>query len=175
MIVMNRRKFVQRFALVTAGGAVVGSLTGCPWTTGQTVNEINVILDQAANILVVIEPNAPWLKPFQNAIVALKSAEQQWQGGGSVQILISALNTVEEVLAVVPETASYAPLIAVLVGGIEAVLAALPQAQASAAARMAKPNPYRGKVTMTASAASFKKAWNDACAANPQLAGAKLR
>lgn len=165
---MNRRAFI-----VSAGSAAVLPLAGCPWSKTQIENEINTILDQAANVLVVVEPNAFWLAPFQKAIAALKVAEQQWTAGGTINIIIDALNAVEGVLAVIPTTAPYAALIAVLVGGIEAILNALPQ-RAAVMARVAAPNPYHGQVKIAPNAKAFKTAWNAACDAKPELAGAKL-
>lgn len=122
---MQRRDFVKR---VTAIGVVLIASPAALVMEGCTVNVtalLNTVLDAGEAIIKVAEPNAPWLQSFESALAALEQAEAQWSAGGAVQIVISALNTIEAVLAVIPVTAVYSPLIAVLVAGIEAVLTAL--------------------------------------------------
>ena len=122
---LSRRDF-GRGAIGMLGASALGGaalLEGC--NSGTVINDINVILQQAAAVLAVVEPNAPWVAEFKLAIAALMTAEQQWQTGGAVQIVIDALNAVVAVTAVIPLTAPYAPLIDILVAGIETVIAVL--------------------------------------------------
>ena len=115
-------------------------------------------------------------------MAALKSAEQGWIGGGAVQIVIQALNTLAAVAAVIPFTAVYSPLIDILVAGIDAVLEALPASTSV---------PYKGpEITGTTydhhgrvsihnffgqpSTRVYKDKWNKVVASNPALAAARL-
>jgi hypothetical protein len=180
---INRRQFgkstVALLGFASLGGTVL--LDGC--TGSQVINEINVVLQQAAAVLAVAEPNAPWVAELKNAIAALMTAEQQWQNGGTVQVVIDVLNTIVAITAVIPITAVYSPLIDILVAGIEAVLAALPQSSNVGGIR-AQPsgNPHIGKYAFpkhwyrsTPTASEFKSCWNAAAKANPQLATAVLK
>lgn len=122
---MNRRKFLVKFAQATAAALAVGATTvtieGC---TFNITDAINTVLNSALAILKVAEPGATWAAQLASAIAALQQAETTWQAGGAATIVIDALNTIEAVLAVIPETAAYAPLIDILFAGIEAVMSA---------------------------------------------------
>jgi hypothetical protein len=140
---MQRRDFLKKS---TTAAAVLLASPSVLVVEGCNVNVkalLNTVLDSAQAILRVAAPNEGWITPLQSAIVALEQAEQQWSAGGAVQIVISALNSVQSVLAVIPITAVYSPLIAVLVAGIEAVLVALvPQPAPNPATVNAAHNPY---------------------------------
>ena len=122
---MNRRKFLVKFAQATAAALAVGATTvtieGC---TFNITDAINTVLNSALAILKVAEPGATWAAQLASDIAALQQAETTWQSGGPATIVIDALNTIEAVLAVIPETAAYAPLIDILFAGIEAVMSA---------------------------------------------------
>lgn len=155
---------------------VVLPIQGC--TDSQVVSEINTVLTEATNVLVVVSPNAPWVSQMQAAVTALKTAEASWQSGGAVQNVIDALNTLEAITAVIPLTATYSPLIDVLVAGIEAVLVALPTST-KVSVRAVTPNPHFGRVLIKhrfahSQTKEFKDAWNAAAKANPALAGATI-
>ena len=146
--------------------------TGC--TSSQVVSEVNTVLTEASNVLVVAEPNAPWVPQLQAAITALKTSEASWTSGGAVQDVINALNTVEAITAVIPMTAAYSPLIDVLVAGVEAVLAALPPSTSTAAVK-AVYNPHVGQVKLSGkSAKAFTAQWNATAAAHG-LVGATIQ
>lgn len=166
-----------------------GVTTGC--STASTVNEVNIVLTQATNILAVADPGATWVPKLQAAIGALKTAEASWQAGGAVQDVENALNTIVAITAVIPLTAQYSPLIDVLVAGIEIILANLPGGAAVAVAAaptngvsahvaaQVVSNPHLGRVTikhhfMHNRTNEFKAAWNDAATANG-IAGATIQ
>jgi hypothetical protein len=172
---MNRRSFlISGAALSVVPSGLL--LEGC---TASIVDLINTVLNAAANVLVVAEPGAPWVAQMQQAIVALQQAEQSWQAGGAVAVVIDALNTIEAVCAVIPFTAQYSVLISVLVAGIEAVLALFPaQAVQVSKAKIAVPNPYIGRFTLVHKAFKsrpdeFKTAWNALCTG--PLVGAAIK
>lgn len=156
--------------------AVTLPTTGCNSST--VINEINVVLTEATNVLVVAAPGTTWVPQLQSAITALKAAEQTWQNGGSVQTVINVLNTIVAITSVIPLTAQYSPLIDVLVAGIEAVLAALPPSTAVNAAVFVSPHVGRVHIKhkmFHSRTAEFKDAWNAAAASNPQLVGATIK
>ncbi len=130
---MNRRLFLKA-AAVTGAAATLPAIEGCG--TSEAENAINTVLKEAAAVLAVAVPGAPWLAQLQQAIAALMMAEQQWSNGGPVQIVDDALNAIVAITAVIPPTATYSPLIDVLVAGIEAVLALLPAPVNSVATKL---------------------------------------
>jgi hypothetical protein len=113
---MNRRRF-----LATSAGtvAVLVLPTGCAFSVEGT---INVIISALNGILTYVAGAAPWVADLQAALQALQSAETNWKAGNTPTLIIDALNTVEAVLAVIPFTAVYSPLIDIVVAGIEAII-----------------------------------------------------
>src|ERR1700690_3247925 len=109
---MNRRDFGKTALAVTVAGPALLSIDGCAPST--IVQDLNVVLNEAENVLSVVAADLPWLAEFKAAIAALQSAEAAWQGGSTVQMVIDALNTLVAVTAVIPFTAPYSPLIDVL-------------------------------------------------------------
>jgi hypothetical protein len=93
------------------------------------------------------------------------------------------LNAIVNITAVIPLTEPFAPLIAVLVAGIEIVINLLVPANPAntvVRVRLITPNPYIGRVKITHhiwhnQVGDFKANWNDACAKNPALASAVLK
>lgn len=121
---MQRRSFVRNFAATLALASVTLATTipveGCSFNAEAA---INTVLNSALAIIKVAEPGAPWVPALSNAISALQQAETTWKSGGSSTVVIDALNTLEAVLASIPATATYSPLVDVVVAGIEAVMA----------------------------------------------------
>lgn len=171
------KKFISGVLMFAVMSVSVGFTTGC--TSSSVINEINVSLTQATNILLVADPGSTWVPKLQSAIGALKVAEANWQSGGPVQDVENALNTIVAITAVIPLTAQYSPLIDVLVAGIEIILANLPGGAASAVASaptsgmsdhvavQVVPNPHLGRVTIKhhllhSRVTEFNAAWNDA-------------
>jgi hypothetical protein len=143
---MHRREFLGKSAgatalAVAAGlGIVTVPLEGCAF---NITDAINTVLNSALAIIKVAEPGAPWLTPLANAIQALQQAETKWQAGGASTLVIDALNTIEAVLAVIPATAVYSPLIDILIAGIEAVMAAFGNHSVSTRATVINSPHYR--------------------------------
>ncbi len=162
---MERREFLRKSVVASAVLVVTPSALLMEGCSVDVKALLNTVINAAEAVLKVAQPNAPWLQPLENAILALQQAEQSWTGGSPVQVIISALNTVEAVLAVIPVTAVYSPLIAILVAGIEAVLAAVVP---SPVAVTAVNNPYRGKAKLKGRSmvhpthqGAFKAQWNE--------------
>lgn len=160
---LTRREFGCNTVLAGVALAFVPSLEGC--TGNEVVSLINTVIESALAVIGVATPDASWLGPLTNAVAALKQAETTWVAGGAVTIVEEALGTIEDVLAVIPLTAVYAPLVAVLVAGIDAVLNALPTSAVTSRLR-ASSNPYHGRVALKkphlfqTRVGAYKSQWN---------------
>ena len=170
---MNRRKFLAGLAGATAAAMAVGATTvtleGCTFNVEAA---INTVLSSALAILKVADPNATWTGTLANAIAALQQAETQWQSGGAATIVVDALDTIEEVLAVIPATAAFSPLIDILFAGIEAVMSAFGltvslTAKASAKRSVIVNSPHYGAAKLHGPSfahptwqGSYKAQWN---------------
>lgn len=162
---MNRRLFLTRtskLALVLATAPAILA-TGC---TESVKDLLNTVIDATAGLLKVVEPSASWFGPLQSALTALTASETDWMNGGGVQIIESALATVEAVLGAIPITAVYSPLIAILISGIDALLEKLyPAGKAPVALKV---SVYRGRVALKkphalqSSSSAFRSQWNQA-------------
>ena len=161
------RGFALTSLLLVATLPVAVPTTGC--TSSQVINEINVVLNEATQVLAVADPSAPWLASYKAAVTALQTAEVSWQAGGTVQIVISALNTIASITAVIPVTAVYSQLIDVLVAAIDAVLVLL--VPSGTAALSAAYNPHVGRYQLQnhwyhTPAGNLKANWNSVAKAN---------
>lgn len=164
---MNRRIFLGR-SLATVGTLALASsiplsLTGC---AVDVKGLVNTVIASVEGILRVAAPNAPWATELSAALAVLQQAEAQWTAGGAVTLVEDALNTIVAVVAVVPLTAPYAPLVAILVAGIEAVLNALVPTTGAAAPAARRPNVYSGRVGLQkphvfeTQVGAYRKQWN---------------
>ena len=172
---LSRRSFFSRGAIAVGVLAIAPSLllTGCAVNIKQL---LSTIVSQMQAILKVATPNASWLTDVESALVAVQAGISNWDSTGLLTEIDSALNAALGVLGTIPQTALYAPLVAVLVTGIETVLGLLltpstatnpaqlaPLAQQ--AARVAS-NPYHGKVLLKkphafqTQLAAYKEQWN---------------
>src|ERR1700678_1185449 len=124
---LSRRTFGK--SLMSAFMALVAlsstSLTGCSLTEANVKSLINVLITSIQNILKV-STGAPWASDLSAALAALQTAEAGWTSGSATTLIDDALNTITDVLAVIPLTAVYSPLVDIVVAGIEAVLTVLP-------------------------------------------------
>jgi hypothetical protein len=161
---MNRRKFIVSAAVVASLPVSTLGMTGC---SVNAKDLLNAAIDSALAIVKVADTAAPWLPDLQSAITAVQNAEAAWQSGSASTIVVDALNTLEAVLAVIPATAAFSPLIAILVAGIEAVMSAfnvtLTPVQAAKVAR----NPYKGATNLNKPhflqtyQGAYKSQWNN--------------
>jgi hypothetical protein len=161
---MNRRQLIQRGSLASVALMAPSLfLAGC---SGDTIKGIlNTVLDSAKALLGLLAPNSAFYTDFAAAIAKLEADEAQWTAGGAVTILEEGLTAVQDVLAVIPQTMVFSPLIAILVAGIDAVLNLIPQpAVVAHAARRA--NPYKGQATLLSPhvfqshAGAYRAQWN---------------
>ena len=144
---LNRRLFLK----LSTSGAAIAVLTpmtiletGCAFSV---TGVLNVIENAAQSILNHFGSGSPWATQLSAAITALQQAEANWKSGGAIAIVIDALNTIETVLAVIPLTATYSPLIDLIVSGAESIISYF--APASMAAVKARNNQHYGRVTLT--------------------------
>ena len=146
----GRRAFLKRactLAIIVSLAPESILIAGCSMDKTETIGLINALIQACSNVIAVAVPGEPWIPEMQNAIAALKQAEAGWVGGGPVSVITSVLNTIVIVSSAIPQTAAYAPLIAIIVAGIEAVMAALPPSSQPAptsvsAVPKVTPGPY---------------------------------
>ncbi len=180
---MNRRKFLKTSALagaLTMASPVFVSLEGCDAATLKSY--LNTVLDSAEKILGLSSSTDSWYTELTNAIAALESTETNWNGNTAVAAIISALDTLEAVLAVIPITATFSPLIDLLVTVIETILTTFVSTTQQTAVPKAihLANLHRGRVLLKkphflqSEVGAYKSQWNEIVNANPALAKAKL-
>lgn len=171
----TRRIFLRRLiaatSLAIASGATTVTIAGCSFSVKGV---LNVIISAVQGLLKVI-PASALATSLSNALNALVQAEATWTSGGAPAVIIDALNTLEAVVAVIPFTAVYSPLIDVLVAGIESVINYfVPATSVTATARFN--DPHRGRVQLAqphfleSHQAAIAKQWNDACDATGLVA-----
>ena len=175
---MNRRHFLQSSA--TASIALVAApslLVGC--TSSELEGYLNAALQSAESILGLSSANDPWYADLQAAIAALKATESTWTGATVTAAIESALNALDAVLAVIPFTAAYSPLIDLLTTAIETILNLFVKPTPSVAAK-ATHNPHAGRVPLKAKgflqspAKAYRQQWNDAVVGLQLPASAKI-
>lgn len=119
---IDRRTFLKLSGTGTAV-AVLAPMTvletGCAFSVSGT---LSVIISAVQGILSYVAASEPWAATVGTALAALQQAEATWKSGGAADIVVDALNSLEAVLAVIPLTAVYSPLIDIIVSGIEAVI-----------------------------------------------------
>lgn len=170
----TRRIFLRRLiaatSLAIASGATTVTIAGCSFSVKGV---LNVIISAVQGLLKVI-PASALATSLSNALNALVQAEATWTSGGAPAVIIDALNTLEAVVAVIPFTAAYSPLIDVLVAGVEAVINYFVPATTTVTAKF--DNPHRGRVQLAqphfleSHQAAIAKQWNDACDATGLVA-----
>jgi len=170
---MNRRTFVGRigsFGILALAGGVSVFTGGCVLSAANVKSVINVLITSIQNILKVAT-GAPWAADLSAALAALQAAMQNWAAGGAVTLIDDALNTVVAVLAVIPLTAVFSPLVDIIVSGVEAVLSVLPIAAVSTKLRVAvATNPHHGRIALNkpslfheTPSGAYKHQWNGIC------------
>lgn len=165
---MNRRMFLK-MSSGAAVAVVILPTTGCAFSV---VDTLDTIIEAVSGILSYVGSSEPWAVTLQNALTKLEQVAATWTTGSDAAILIDALNAVEAVLAVIPLTAVYSPLIDLVVAGVEAIINYFakntPAVALKVAARNTRHNPRIGRVTIMAPHAfqtpvgAFKQQYNDA-------------
>lgn len=166
---MNRRRFVLSSLMAVVSFAAFG-LTGCSITEASVKSLLKVLITSIENILKVAT-GAPWAADLSAALAALQSAAAGWTVGSATTLIDDALNAVTAVLAVIPLTAVYSPLVDIIVAGIEAVLAVLPMTPAVTRLRgTISTNPHHGRIILNKTSlrhetpqGAYKAQWNGIC------------
>lgn len=161
---INRRMFLKSSATaVIALPLSTTLLEGC--TASELEGYLNTVLTAAQNILGLSSSADGWYTDLVDAIAALKATESSWNGTTVVSAVIAALNTVDAVLAVIPFTATFSPLIDLLTTAIETILTTFITTK-SMALRMTR-NPHAGRTALKVphifqtKVGAFKTQWND--------------
>jgi hypothetical protein len=179
---MNRRSFLKTSGI--GGAALVAapallSMEGC--TASTLKSYLNTVLESAKKILALGSSTDSWYTTLSDAITALEGTEASWNGSTAVDVIVSALDTLEAVLAVIPVTSAYSALIDLLVTVIETILTTFVKTSATPVKlkALAQANPHRGLVALKdphflqSKVGAYKSQWND-LADGLGLAKAKL-
>lgn len=162
---LSRRSFFKFAAAGVAMLAVAPSMliTGCAVNVKAL---LTTLIASIQGLLKVVAPSESWAANLASALGQLSTAVASWTAGGAVHLVEEALNAVQAVLAVIPLTSIYSPLVDVIVAGIDAVLNVLVPTPAPAA----RPNVHAGRVTLHRGTfetwqGAYKKQFNKAAAA----------
>lgn len=153
-------------------------LTGC--VAQSTIANLTAILGTSAASIAALEGNPVLAAKLTTDTAAAVSAVQNWKSGTPAQVVIEALNIVEDDLNLIPGTSQYAPLVFLAIGTVESILALLPQTSPSdeGLSTTRTVTAHRSVVlTQPApkSAKAFKAQWNNIVKANPSLAAAAIK
>ena len=181
---MNRRSFLKTSGI--GGAALMAapallSMEGCTFSASTLKSYLNIVLESAKKILGLSSSTDSWYITLSDAITALENTESSWDGSTAVSAVVSALDTVEAVLAVIPVTSAYSTLIDLLVSAIELILTTFVKSSAAPVKlkALAQKNEHRGIVPLKdphflqSKVGAYKSQWND-LAAGLGLAKAKL-
>lgn len=140
---MNRRNVLKSLAAI--GTLAVLPITACAFSvTGM----LSTIISALSAILSYAGAGQSWLSQVQQVLAKLQTELAAWQSGtGTMATLEQILNDALPILALIPLTAAYAPLIALIVSGIESIINYF--GSASAKIKLAQTrNPYSGRVAL---------------------------
>ncbi len=167
---MNRRNFMKSASLGGAASILVPSLLAVEGCDSSTLKSyLNVILKSAESILALSSSTDSWYTTLTNAITALENTESDWNGSTAVSAVVSALDTVEAVLAVIPITSAYSALIDLLVTAIDTILTTFVSTSSIPAKvqSLAQANPHRGRVplkkahVLQSKVGAYRSQWNE--------------
>lgn len=156
--------FVMAFAVVP--------MTGCSMSKTQ-LKSYGDTIDTAVASILTLTHNSQIAAQVKQAQQVFDNAVQNWSGASTSSMVISSLNAVEAALALIPQTAAYAPLVDVVIAAAESIIASLPVNNTSA---IVKAN-HQVRATNTPlfkSPKQFVAAWNAVVAAHPDLHVAPL-
>ena len=152
---ITRRQFSFGAAIVAAAPSVL--ITGCAFSvTGM----LSTIISALTGVLNYVAANSSWLPQVQQVLAKLQAELAAWQAGkGVVATLEQVLNDALPILALIPLTAAYAPLIGLIVAGVESIINYFGTASAKQA-MYAQNNPYQGMVKLNTP--HFAQTWQGA-------------
>jgi len=109
--------------LATASTLPSMLLEGC--TSQQTIADLINTLGAAGAQLATYENNPTLAAKLRTDVAAAAAAVLAWKKGTASQMVVEALNLVEDDLALFPVVGQYAPLIDLAIGTVEDILAQL--------------------------------------------------
>ena len=144
---------------------------------------------QAVSTAILSIANAPEVDPtvaadLKTAATLLLNATSNWKTGDPLDDINTAATDIEAVLDVIPQTAPYAPFVAITVAALDILISNLSTQPAQSGSFIADAkmvanhvdtlptNHWRGVAKISHHGdlrKGFEKAWNDAVEANPTL------
>lgn len=155
---LNRRGFVKGSCILFALAGALPSmlLEGCE--SQQTIADLINTLGNAAAQLATYENNPTLAAKLRVDVAAAANAVLNWKKGTPAQMVVEALNLVEDDLGLFPLAGPYVPLIDLAIATIESILGSLgllKTATASSARRKVTVNYKAPK-----NAKQFMEKWN---------------
>jgi hypothetical protein len=165
---MNRRELMHRGSLVLAGAAILPWLAGCPASQSQ-------IAELVAEMSTALNGILPYLKSvsaseaatIQQLFQALETDVKGWKAGDSIAAIEQVVNDFVASMNLIPVTADYQPLVALLVATAEGIIT-LVTPTTSLSAKISKSS------AAPKTASTFRAAWNKETKANPRLTGLSI-
>lgn len=161
---MTRRSFARGFCILTALAGALPSmlLEGCE--SQQTIADLINTLGSAAAQLATYENNPTLAAKLQTDVAAAANAVLNWKKGTPSQLVVEALNLVEDDLNLFPLAGPYVPLIDLAIATVEGILSELGLTPAAASADAAQPVHRHRKIIVAykapKNAKAFAAKWN---------------
>lgn len=163
---LNRRSFLKSSATAIVALPFASTLlVGC--SSADLKNYLNVALDSLVSILSLTNSTDSWYAGLVSAINALKATEGTWTAGTVTADIEAALKTAEAVLAVIPVTAAYSPLIDLVVTAIDTILSLFVKPSPAVSVKAKTSNPHRNRVslkkpgTLQSKIEAYRQQYND--------------
>ena len=140
---MNRRNLLKSLGALATLAAL--PIAACSFSvTGM----LSTVISALSAILSYAGAGQSWLPQVQQVLAQLQTELAAWQAGtGTMATLEQILNDALPILALIPLTAAYAPLIALVVSAIESIINYF--GSASAKIKLAQmQNPYFGRIAL---------------------------
>jgi hypothetical protein len=164
---MNRRELLKGSLTLGALPSLI-FVEGCP-TQLTLAQEINIVGTTAASIVSSLGQTALAAQLADATAKAVKLVTN-WVAGTPTQDIIQALDALLSVIDLIPVATPYEALIAILIGGVEGVLALLPSAGVTA--NIVRPKLKRSPVTLMEK--QFRVQYNKEIPNHPELALHKI-
>lgn len=161
-------------------------MSGCTVSSGQIAADGQAVAQASLSIAAQIAPTNPTLAAqITTAANALAAITSNWQTGSKLQVFNDATNALEVVLAAIPLTAPFAPLVSIAVAAIDVLIANASQGSAGPTPVRASASPallaYRATAPhikhrlLRSPEGDFKAAWNEAVKSNALQPSMALR
>lgn len=163
-------KYVRSSVAALLIGAVsftTFATTGC--ATQSTIAVLTSTLGAAGASIAAIEGNPALAQKIQADTTAAVTAVNNWKSGTPSQDAVQVINILVADLNLIPAVGPYAPLIEIALATAETIITELEAGSPGVTANIIQPRAVSASVPSAKDSKSFKKLWNAAVDANPQV------